>query len=60
MFLFLCGDAGAVKRTWLRTMWLSAYEGSIPSPRISREDKKLIGPFGFNIASFLHSEIKNF
>ena len=28
------GDAGAVKRAWLRTKWLSAYEGSNPSSRI--------------------------
>ena len=31
---FLCGNAGVVKRAWLRSKWLSAYRGSNPLPRI--------------------------
>ncbi len=39
MFICLnsfCGDAGAVKRAGLKILWLSACEGSNPSPRIKR------------------------
>ena len=42
--LLVSGDAGAVKRVWLRsnwmeTIWLSAFTGSIPVPCICKETK---------------------
>ena len=37
---FLSGDAGVVKRDALKTRWLSAYEGSNPSSRISIDSFK--------------------
>ena len=57
-----CGDAGAVKRTWLRTKWLSAYEGSNPSPRIHAQRIEVLknpSPLAFQIKNhFLASKIK--
>ena len=37
------GDAGAVKRAWLRTTWLSACRGSNPLPRIVTKREPLRG-----------------
>ncbi len=39
MFIILSGSAGVVKRAWLKTMWLSAYQGSIPCSRMVIKQK---------------------